>query len=369
MKIAVLGTKGIPGHHGVEVVVDSLVPHMTTIGHDVTVYGYDTYTEPDENYNGAKIKTVHGSSRSSLEMISHMWNSAVDTRQNKFDIIHIHSADPCLLAWLPVSKYGVMATSHGQAYLRKKWSLSAKNMSKLAERFFIRIPDVITSVSKPLSNFYAEKYQKKVHYIPNGITFRDKPDPVLLKKWRLTPKGFLFCSAGRIERTKGIHTLLDAFQKINTDLPLVIAGGGSGSDLAYFRELKEKNLKNVIFTGFLTGDEFYALYAHACIFIFPSEYEAMSMALLEGLSFGTPTIYSDILENQAVADGLGYAFIVSDPLSLADEIQAVLTNYDTSVERGKKAARVIRERHDWKSIAEAYNQVYQGLAERRGAGV
>ena len=237
-------------------------------------------------------------------------------------------------------------------------------MSKLAERFFMRIPDVITSVSKPLANFYTEKYHKKVHYIPNGITLRDKPDPVLLKKWHLTAKGFLFCSAGRIERTKGIHTLLDAFQKLDSDLLLVIAGGGSGSDMAYFRELKDKNIKNVIFTGFLTGDEFYALYAHARIFIFPSEYEAMSMALLEGLSFGTPTIYSDIPENRAVAYGLGYSFKVSRVDSLTNKIKYVLQNYDEAVTTGKKAARMIRERHDWKSIAGAYDQIYQELALR-----
>ncbi len=45
MRIAFLGTKGIPGHHGVEVVVDSLSPILASLGHEITVYGYDTYTK------------------------------------------------------------------------------------------------------------------------------------------------------------------------------------------------------------------------------------------------------------------------------------------------------------------------------------
>ena len=70
MKIAILGTKGIPGHHGVEVVVDSLVPHLVSLGHDITVYGYESYTETQDNYCGAKIKALPGSSRKNIEMIS-----------------------------------------------------------------------------------------------------------------------------------------------------------------------------------------------------------------------------------------------------------------------------------------------------------
>ena len=57
MKIAILGTKGIPGHHGVEVVVDSLAPYLLKFGHEVTVYGYQSYTKSDDNLNGIQIKT------------------------------------------------------------------------------------------------------------------------------------------------------------------------------------------------------------------------------------------------------------------------------------------------------------------------
>jgi glycosyltransferase involved in cell wall biosynthesis len=361
MKIAVLGIKGIPGKHGVEIVVDSLVPYLSAMGHDITVYGYDSYTNQTKDYCGVRIKTVNGSSRKNIEMISHMWNASIDTRKDNYDIIHIHSTDPCLLAWLPRSRLGVVATSHGRAYIREKWSTIAKSVSKFAEYFFMYIPKRITSVSKDLAEYYQSEYKRCVAYIPNGIKIRKKPDIDLLGKWNIKVANYLFCSAGRMERTKGIHTLIEAYKKLKPDISLVIAGGGSGTDFQYFDELKHNKPDNVIFTGFLTGDDLYALYAHAKIFIFPSEYEAMSMALLEGLSFGTPTIYSDIPENRAVADELGYSFKVSSTDSLVDQINYVLSNYEEAVKTGVKAKNVITQRHDWKVIANQYNEIYEQM--------
>jgi len=118
-----------------------------------------------------------------------------------------------------------------------------------------------------------------------------------------------------------------------------------------------------MFVGFLSGDEFYALYAHARIFVFPSEYEAMSMALLEGLSFGTPTVYSNIPENEAVANGLGYAFEVSNVNSLAKQLDYVLKNRNEAMAIGEKAKKSIRKNHDWANIAKQYNDVYMKLCK------
>ena len=364
MKIAILGIKGVPGHHGVEVVVDSLLPHLTAMGHEITVYGYTSYCEPSTDYHGALVVPVEGSSRKNIEMFSHMWHSSLDTRRHDFDIVHIHSADPCILAWLPRARYGIVATSHGQAYIRKKWNAAARTMSKLAERLFIRVPDIKTSVSRPLAEYYNGRYGAGVRYIPNGIVFRDKPPVSLLEKWGLEEGGYLFCSAGRIEKTKGLSTLVEAYAKLDTELPLIVAGGGSATDETYFEELKKTSPEGVRYVGFLKGDEFFALYAHAKVFVFPSEYEAMSMALLEGLSFGTPTVFSDIPENLAVADGIGFEFKVSDPGSLTGQLEFVLANPEEAARAGERAAAHVRAEHSWEAVARLYDAVYNEMKGR-----
>jgi glycosyltransferase involved in cell wall biosynthesis len=361
VNIAVLGIKGIPGHHGVEAVVDALVPHLASLGHSVTVYGYDSYAKDAEDYRGVRVKTVAGSSRKNVEMISHMWKAALDTRRERYDLVHIHSTDPCLLAWLPRARYGLVATSHGQAYLRGKWGAVARTMSKVAERCFARIPDAMTSVSKPLAEYYGSKYGVVVRYIPNGMEIREAPDASHLSKWDLEPRSYLFCSAGRMDRTKGLHTLMEAYASLRDRIPLVIAGGGRGSDPEYMKELGFEETPGVRFVGFQTGVDYYSLCAHARVFVFPSEYEAMSMALLEGLSFEVPTVYSDIPENVAVADGLGFSFKVSDAGSLAGRLDYALAHPREAAELGTRARTVIRERHSWSTIAGQYNEIYTSL--------
>ena len=363
MKIAVLVTKGIPGHHGVEAVVDSLVPYLASKGHQITVYGYDSYTTAADNYHGVRIKTVPGSSLKNLEMIAHMWNASLDTRRESYDLVHIHSVDPCLLAWLPKARYGIVATSHGQAYLRKKWGIFARTMSRIAERLFLRVPDAVTCVSKPLTDYYKSKYGRDVIYIPNGMEPRNKPDKSLLSKWGIDPQNYVFCSVGRVERTKGLHTLLEAYGKLQPGIPLVVAGGGRGTDLNYFNELMHSKTPGVMFVGFQTGDDYACLYTYARVFVFSSEYEAMSMALLEGLSFGVPTVYSNTPENSAVADGLGFPFEVSNADSLANQLDYVLTHPSEGTDMGQKAKIAIEERHNWAAIADQYNEVYSSLCK------
>ncbi|MBN1885535.1 MAG: glycosyltransferase family 4 protein [Candidatus Krumholzibacteriota bacterium] len=363
--IAILGIKGVPGTHGVETVVDSLIPHLAGAGYDVTVFGYASYAEPTDDYNGAAVRVVEGCRRKNLEMISHMWRASLAVRREGFDIVHIHSTDPCLLAWLPRPRRGLVATSHGQAYLREKWSRGAKAMSRLAERFFIRCPDVRTSVSKPLAEYYNGRYGDRVRYIPNGIVMRERPPADWLRRHGLEPGGYLFCSVGRIERTKGLTTLIEAYRRLGTDLPLAIAGGGPATDEAYFEELKAARPEGVRFVGFLTGQEYYALYAHARAFVFPSEYEAMSIALLEGLALGVPAVYSDIPENEVVAGGVASPFAVSDAESLATALRRLLADPDGAAATAKRALDRVRRRHSWEAIARQYGEIYEELMRRR----
>jgi glycosyltransferase involved in cell wall biosynthesis len=362
VKIAILGTKGLPGHHGVEVVVESLCPHLAELGHQITVYGYESYCGGSASLRHARVKTMSGASSKNLEMISHMWLASCDTRRRDYDIIHIHSTDPCLLAWLPRSRSGVIATSHGQAYLRQKWNPVAKIISRVAEILYAYMPRAITSVSRPLADFYRYRYHRQVHYIPNGIQISAMPSERHLARFGLQTKGFLFCSAGRIEKTKGLHTLLQAYARAQTELPLIIAGGGKGSDGRYYESLKHQAPPNVRFVGFLTGELFYSLYAHAAVFVFPSEYEAMSMALLEGLSYGTPTIYSDLPENQEVAKGIAFPFTVGDADALAQKIGWVLNHRKQAKEMGARAKARIREHHNWHQIAQQYDRLYRQIA-------
>ena len=79
------------------------------------------------------------------------------------------------------------------------------------------------------------------------------------------------------------------------------------------------------------------------------------------MSFGTPTVYSDIPENKAVADGLGFPFVVSDSDSLSQVMQYVLDHYEVGKEAGVNAKKYIDENHNWLHIAEKYSSLYNSI--------
>ncbi len=131
-------------------------------------------------------------------------------------------------------------------------------------------------------------------------------------------------AAGRMDPTKGLHHLLDAYDQLQPALPLLVVGGFEGHNQDYSEQLLARcratpNL--VLIPTLLTQPELFELVAGAKLFVFPSEIEAMSMMLLEVISCGAPVLASDIAENTEVT-GPDYPWLFrnADPADLAETI-------------------------------------------------
>jgi glycosyltransferase involved in cell wall biosynthesis len=93
---------------------------------------------------------------------------------------------------------------------------------------------------------------------------------------------------GRLSVEKGIRTLLAAWEKIGTTLPLKIAGDGP---LAHEVEAATQRLPGVTWLGRLDRDRVMELMCRAYVLIFPSLwYEGLGMTLLEAFALGLPVI-------------------------------------------------------------------------------
>ena len=101
-----------------------------------------------------------------------------------------------------------------------------------------------------------------------------------------------FLYVGRIAREKGLDTLAEAIRKTNCeygdDAVFVFTGDGP-----YMKELKEMNLPNAVFTGFLQKKELSEMYASSDVFVFPSGTETFGNVVLEAMSSGLPVVCTD----------------------------------------------------------------------------
>jgi glycosyltransferase involved in cell wall biosynthesis len=148
------------------------------------------------------------------------------------------------------------------------------------------------------------------------------------KRFHAPKKKILFLS--RIEKTKGIYVLLEAFKKINAvnpDVNLIYAG--DGLELNDIKKLVEKEKRsNVTFTGFVDGKAKQDLFLNASVFVFLSEFEGMPNAVLEAMAFGLPVVTTNVGGIASVFINEKNGFLVNDTNTnaIADNITALLYN-------------------------------------------
>jgi len=152
---------------------------------------------------------------------------------------------------------------------------------------------------------------------------------------------------GRIEKIKGIQTMLQAFKGIK-DIDLLIAGGGSLEN-----ELKKSTVNpNVKFLGFRKKEEILCLIKNSLFTIVPSEwYENFPYSIIESMSLGKPVLGARIGGiPELVIDGYtGYMFTPKNVNDLENKIKLMLNDKNKLGEMGINAKNHMNNLTSFKS--------------------
>ena len=371
MKIAYIGAKALPAEAGADRVVEAIVRRIAG-RHQVTVYCSSRLVPPEATYPDVelvRVGTLRGKHTHATSLFLMAAVHAVARRQ--FDLVHVHNVEACLALPLLKLKYKVVATSHGQAYARDKWGRLAKLLIRAADWPYIRLADCPTSVSGPLAEYYARRYGRDVHYIPNGIGPEDAHVDLaaaeqLLRGLKLDPGRYILFAAGRIIPTKGASLLLRAYRDLATDLNLLMVGD-SAQVPAYQKRLRELGDSRVVFAPPVDRTVLLGLVRLAHLFVFPSTVEAMSMMLLEAASQGAPIVSSDIPENTAVLPQAALYFTSGDVTDLRDKLDWALRHPAEMRALGAKAAASVAESYRWDSVVGQYERLYEAVVSNNHA--
>ncbi len=369
LKIAMLGHKRVPSREGgVEIVVGELSTRMCQKGHSVTCYnrkghhigGADFDVAMKDEYFGVRLKRVWTLDKKGLAAMTASFSAAVCAAFGKYDVVHFHAEGPCAMLWLP-KLFGkrCIATIHGLDYKRAKWGKFASWYIRSGEKCAVRFADEIIVLSESVKNYFAEKYNRKTVFIPNGVQKAEAVEPCEITKEYNLKKDEYILFLGRLVPEKGVKYLIEAYKQLDTDKKLVIAGGTSDSS-EYLDELTKlvNGDDRIIFTGFVQGTLLYELYSNAYLYVLPSDLEGMPLSLLEAMSYGNCCLCSDIPECADVIGDCGVTFKKSDVEDLAEKLQ-VLCNEPQKVERFKsKAADYICEKYNWDDVTSKTLQLY-----------
>ena len=381
MKVAMLGHKVVPSRRGgIENVLTSLCPLLADLGVEVTCYNRSSDkveneyvgTVVDGKYRGVTLKNAWTINARGVSAMIASHTAALAATFGKYDVLHFHAEGPCAAMWIP-KLFGkrCVATVHGLDWQREKWGKSfASKYIKFGEKVMVKFADEIIVLSESAKNYFKETYDRDTVLIHNGI---DKPAKKEADKitelYGLTKDSYL-CMVSRLTAEKGVHYLIDAYNSIQTDKKLVIAGDTSDTD-EYVKLLKEKAAgnPNIIFTGFISGDILTEIYSNAYLVALPSDIEGMSLSLLEALAYGNALLCSDIPENTLVTEEKAVHFKKGNVEDLAEKLQNMCQD-ETLVKKVKEGAdEFILRKYNWNDIAETTCDLYKKVLESRGKEV
>ncbi|MEI7769580.1 MAG: glycosyltransferase [Chloroflexales bacterium] len=203
-----------------------------------------------------------------------------------------------------------------------------------------------------------------IDLVPNGVELGAFPPAPIADGGPLR----LICVARLIER-KGQHHLIAALrqlvdQGLDVTLELVGAGDARAVNEALARRLGLA--ERVSFAGYVPREQIAARYAAAHVFVLPSYNEGMSVATLEAMAAGLPTIVTRTGgAEELVEEGVSGNIVPwADVGALADRLRAPAQSRDLARRMGR-AARARAQGFSWDAATARYLAMFADVAGTR----
>jgi glycosyltransferase involved in cell wall biosynthesis len=358
LRVAFIGARGVISKYGgIESYCEEVGKRLAERGHEVTVYCRTYFTPKLEQHNGMRLVRLPTIRSKHLETLIHTVLSTLHALTQRYDFVHYHALGPALFAFIPrLLRTKTAVTVQGLDWQRKKWGRVAAAVLRAGEHASVRLPDVTMVVSRTLQKHYRETHGIETLYAANGGVLRDRSEPNKILEWGLEPgKYVLFL--GRFSPEKGCHLLVEAFEHLDTDVKLVMAGAGSYCD-DYSRELRTHASDRIRMLDWVSGETLDELLTNAMIFVLPSDLEGLSLALLDAMGAGLCVLTSDVPENRELVDGAGFTFQRGNAADLTDCLRSLIASPALREAAGKVARTRIEEHYQWQQIAEDIESAY-----------
>jgi glycosyltransferase involved in cell wall biosynthesis len=369
MRILVLCHEFPPIGGGAAAVCAALSRQYSTSGHEVVVASMGFAGLPDrEEVDGCEVHRIACGRRrktmaSPLEGLR--WARAALGRVRRlhgrrpFDVTHAHFIMPAGIVAAGLKRSAGVpfaVTAHGSdvpGFNRERLRLAHRLVAPWWRRLCGEADRIISPSRSLMHLIEAAAPIRRGMVLPNGFEpGRFKP---LAKERRI-----LLCS--RLVERKGFQYFLEAIREV----PLpgwevdVVGSGPQQEDLS---ALAARCEVPVHMRGWIDNDDplLAELYGRAMVFVFPSEWENFSIALLEAMSAGCAIITTDVSGNPEAIGSCGELVPPRDVDALRRAVVALTADPERCRRLGESAARRVVKEFDWKLIGERYLEVLAGL--------
>jgi glycosyltransferase involved in cell wall biosynthesis len=359
LKIAIIGTRGIPANYGgFETFAEECAAGLVARGHQVTVYCRSHYVPQTlKIHRGARLVVLPTMKWKYFDTVVHSFFSILHSFFQKYDLILICNAANSIYAWMPrILGVPVVVNVDGIERLRQKWNWLGKAYYRICERLSTCFPNAIVTDAKVIERYYLDRYGAASEFIPYGARIEKPEGREVLEKLGLSPTGY-FLYVSRLEPENNAHLVVKAFEKVKTSKQLVILGNAPYS-MEYIRQIRATKDQRVLFPGAIYGNGYRQLQANAFCYIHATEVGGTHPALIEAMGQGNIVIANGTAENIEVLDNAGLVYKKNDVDDLARCLQAVSDRPQDYAGLAAAALDRAQTQYSWANVIQKYEQLF-----------
>jgi glycosyltransferase involved in cell wall biosynthesis len=361
MKIAIVGTRGIPNRYGgFERFAEQISSTFADHGHQVTVYCRRAFTHPDDVYDKRVRRVIVPSlHQKHLDTWVSTFLAAVHVAFSDNDVVLLCNVANSPFAYIP-RLFGkpVVLNVDGLDRKREKWAGLGAQVLHFCEWMSSFSSSQLVTDAKAIHDYYLAKYKSESVVIGYGS---EMPAGDYNLNGMNLEAGRYVLYVSRLEPENNPDLVLRSWREVRSDWPLVMVGDNR-YDPGYLERLKSMGDERVRFPGAIYGDGYWALQKHAGIFVFACEIGGVHPALIEAMAAGNPVLYLDTPENAETAGDVAVRYDKSED-DLRAKLQVLLDDAgarQTLAVRAKQRADTL---YRWEAIAEKYERIFAALVK------
>ncbi len=356
MKLAILGSRGIPASYGgFETFAEELAVRLVKRGIEVTVYCEGGEEGGEATYQGVNlvhIRTPHlGPLTTIIFDLLCLWHA-----RKAYDVVYMLGYATSIFCFIP-RLWGseVWINMDGVEWARSKWGALAKLWLRTMEAVAMWTPDKLIADADGILQHLQSRHVRHppVSVIPYGApVIKVAPDVGLLEEWQLTT-GQYYLVVCRLEPENSVKEIVKGYLQSKSEHPLVIVGSIDPAT-EYVKELLLLNNTRTRFIGPVYDKrKLQALRFHAFAYFHGHTVGGTNPSLLEALGCGNLVAAHDNRFNREVAGGIATYF--QNDHDIAECISRLEYCPQEQLSRVKTMAHErINNRYSWDRITDTY---------------
>lgn len=197
----------------------------------------------------------------------------------------------------------------------------------------------------------------RISFLPNGVSNTYLKEG---QKSRVVHEPLRLLFVGRLSVQKRADRIVQAMPLLKVSAHLTVVG--DGEEREHLEALAEHlELKNITFTGALSGEDLVAAYREADLLVLPSDREGMPLVMLEAMATGLPVIGSDVQGIREHLAGVGVLVANPSPAAFAASINQLCTSLELMYPKLSAASVKKANEYSWARLTEQLEALYEGL--------